>query len=740
MAAWTNDYHHLMWVKVWPVVVGRFHTYAAIHGPFYWLNVAYGHVVTIAGTLVVAWLCVRRTGALRRQSAVILLAALFPWAANICYFAGLTPLPGFDPTPHAFLITGVLVFWSLARLRFLDILPAAREAVVESMHVGVLVLDDSGRVLDANPAAHRLLSAVAPGVAIQDIIPSGLDISRETASDQPLEIVVPAEGGDRILEVSVSLLPPDPQGARARVLLLRDVTFRRQARQRLQEALQRFEWVVQNAPLVAIQGFDREGRILHWNRASELLYGYSRHEALGQSVLTLVLPEDQREAYRARLQAVWDEGRPSEPQEWEVLTRTGERRMVYSSMFAVCEQGVVVEVFCMQVDVTERRQMEEAERLAAVGQLAAGVAHELNNLLAAMMLRAEMTGEGDSKETAALVDIVLKCTKRGGEICRNLMAFARPRPPQQGPVVLEDAVETALRVAARQLANAQVKVTRIYRSAGCKTVADASQLEQVFLNLILNACHAMASPDIPLDRRQLTIQTDERVDAGAPWFVVTVADTGPGIPPDLLPRIFEPFFTTKRDHGEGAGTGLGLPVSQGIIEAHGGRIQVFSEPAEGTRFEVWLPAVAAPETATPADTLLPLAPPALQGVRVLIAEDDHQVRGLLVELLEHCGAEVTTASDTDQALATLARRRYDLVITDTMMPGGGGGQVLAAATQAPCPVPAIAISGKADPFLEEQLQAQGASAVLRKPFAVADLYRSVEALVHRNPEPDPPDS
>jgi PAS domain S-box-containing protein len=731
VAAWTNDWHHLMWVSVWPVTRGTMHTYASIHGPLYWLNVGYSHLLVVAGTILIVVACLRAPRAYRVQSMGLLLAAFAPWVANIAYLMGYTPVPGFDLTPYGFIVSGVLILWSLQRLRLLGLLPVARESVLASMRDGVLILDEDGRVVEANPSAMCLLGRIRPGAHVGDLFPAQLPPPEASLTTQVVEMPMHADDTDRYLEVTVSALAAEAGRTRGSVILLRDVTPRRQAELALRDALQRFESVVQNAPLVAIQGFDREGHILHWNRASEALYGYAATEVLGKVADELIPVEDHRTEFRSCLDDVWHAGVPTEPLVWEVITRTGARRVVYSSMFPVHEAEQIVEVIRMDVDVTERRQVERAERLAAIGQLAAGVAHEFNNLLAAMMLRAEMTDVTVSPRVADLVDVVLKSTRRGAETCRNLMAFARPRRPQRGPVVLQDTVEAALRVAAHHLENAQVQVTRTYLSTGLKAEGDAGQLEQVFLNLILNACHAMSGAGIPIERRKLSLSTSEECRGEATWLVVKVADTGSGIAPENLQRIFEPFFTTKRDSGEGAGTGLGLPVSQGIIEAHGGRMEVHSQLGEGTCFEVWLPAAAREQAApdAPGNDSEAIQPPDLMGAHILVAEDDDEVRPLVVQLLSDCGARVDFAIATEGALDALARNAYDLVVTDVMMPGGGGGEVLAAVARSERRMPVVVITGRIEAAVETQLHAQGAAAVLEKPFSITEVYETVAGLL-----------
>jgi PAS domain S-box-containing protein len=522
-------------------------------------------------------------------------------------------------------------------------------------------------------------------------------------------------------------------GEQVVIALALDITERKRSEQALIEASTRFEAVIEHTPMVAIQGLNRSGKIQHWNKASEALYGISASEALGQRIQHLLLSKADGESYFERVRQVWTGEVEASRQEWSVRTRRGETRTVYSTMFPVRKDDVVIEVFCMDLDITDRKRMEQAQRLAAVGQLAAGIAHEFNNLLAAMLLRAELASDVESPEARELAGVVLRSSRRGAEICSDLMTFARPQAPRRRHLLATAAVEAALRVARPQLENSQVKVRWRRQSQEAWVCADKGQLEQVFLNLIINACHAMSVNEVPLSRRVLTLEAwaDEAVPQ-RPEAVISIGDGGVGISLRLLPRIFEPFFTTREGEGDGvrgSGTGLGLSVSHGIITAHHGRCEVQSVVGLGTTFEVHLPldrpeSLLCTEAPTPA-----IAPATAAAGRLLLAEDETDVRTALAQGLREVGYAVTAVGDTDAALRALREQEFDIVISDLMMPGAGGSAVAREAM----PLPTLIITGNMDEKTDAHLARLGTVSILRKPFDIRGLRKAVAKLTEQQP-------
>jgi signal transduction histidine kinase/ActR/RegA family two-component response regulator len=429
---------------------------------------------------------------------------------------------------------------------------------------------------------------------------------------------------------------------------------------------------------------------------------------------------------------VWETGEVLPPREWQVLTQGGELRWIYSSMFPVYGEGGVAEVIRMGVDTTDRRKAEESQRLAAVGQLAAGVAHEFNNLLAALMLRAELTLQmSRPQDFQALADLVVRSAHRGGETCRNLTSFARPREPHRAAVSIETPIEAALAVGGHQLETAGIAVRREYHAAEATVDVDAGQLEQVFLNLLINAGHAITASH-GSEGGTIVIETSFEPGEGEEGHLVArVSDDGIGIAPENLGRVFEPFFTTKRAGSPDGpvGAGLGLSVSHGLVAANGGTVAVTSQRGAGSVFELRFPgACDAAAPPAPGRPRAALRRTSARPVSILVAEDEEDLRDLLAEAFTGMGHRVATAADGAQAVAELQRETYDVVFTDLLMPGGGGAAVLEAARTL-TPVPTVVVTtGRIEDTTEAEMLALGAARCLQKPLGLTDYLGTLEKI------------
>ncbi len=313
----------------------------------------------------------------------------------------------------------------------------------------------------------------------------------------------------------------------------------------------------------------------------------------------------------------------------------------------------------LEQTVRERtQQLLQTEKLATMGGLLAGVAHELNNPLTIVigqihLLRHAVTDSSLVRRTEKIHAAADRCVR----IVRNFLALARQHTPERGAVRLNDVVDEAFELLGYELRTGGVEVV-FNRAEDLPTLwADAHRLHQVLVNLVVNAEHAMRG--IPSGRR-LTLTT--RFDPEHARVYLEVSDTGPGMPPEIQARIFEPFFTTKPS---GQGTGLGLSLCQGIIEEHGGAIRVESEPGRGATFRIDLPVVTPPVVTTPAPAE---APPAIASKSILVVDDEPDIAATLAEMLQGAGHRVEVATDGQNALEMLRHRDYDLVVTDTKMP------------------------------------------------------------------------
>ena len=307
-------------------------------------------------------------------------------------------------------------------------------------------------------------------------------------------------------------------------------------------------------------------------------------------------------------------------------------------------------------------QLVQAAKMSALGQLVSGVAHELNNPLSVIIGYGQLLLAREVPESLRRpIELMVAQGDRMAKIVRNLLFFARQRPPERTAVNLQTVVEQTLALRVNQLTLSGITVETEFASDLPEIAGDSQQLEQVFLNLLLNAEQAILEV-----KPQGRIVVRTRLSAGGDFVCADVVDDGPGVAPEALPHVFEPFFTTK---SVGTGTGLGLSVSYGIMEEHGGRLTVQSRRGE-TVFTVEVPVSGAP-TQTPA--VLPArAVPRGDGHVALVVEDEPSVLDLVVTLLEEVGWAVDVARGGREALERVSGRAYDLIVSDVRMPDGDG--------------------------------------------------------------------
>jgi signal transduction histidine kinase/HD-like signal output (HDOD) protein/CheY-like chemotaxis protein len=367
-----------------------------------------------------------------------------------------------------------------------------------------------------------------------------------------------------------------------------------------------------------------------------------------------------------------------------------------------------------------REQLMRGERLASVGKMAAGAAHEINNPLAVISGRAQMLLKDEKNEKKAkALRLIVEQTRRASKILTDLMGFARPAMPKSEPTNVNFVIHHVLSMVENQLKLKNIECKREFAQGLPKILADKHQLEQVFLNIVLNAEHAME------EGGTLTVTTT--LSNAKDRAIIKFADTGKGIPKESLPHIFEPFFTTKE---EGEGTGLGLSMSYGIITSHKGAIDVESTVGEGTTFTITLPVALPVQEARekPEPPPKKKAPPSGKDglASILIVDDEEHIRDLLSDTLMVRGYHVETAENGLSALEIINDRRVDLMLLDMRMPVKDGLGLLDEIKEKLPGLPVIIVTGLAsNEEVQEALQ-RGAFSCLRKPFEIDTLLGEVE--------------
>ena len=488
--------------------------------------------------------------------------------------------------------------------------------------------------------------------------------------------------------------------------------------------------VVEHAEL-AILSKRLDGRILTWNSAAEAMYGYTAEEVVGQYV-SVLMPED-RKGEMGTILSRLSAGERIHHFETCRRRKDGQLLDVSLSISPVRDDdGAIVGAATIARDITHvkrlEQQLRQAQKMDAIGRLSGGVAHDFNNLLTGIIGYAmlAMDRPGGTAVRDELEEIV-KAGERAAELTRQLLAFSRRQPVEVKVLSLNDAIAAIERML-RRLVGEDVELTCRLAPDLCPIVADVTQLHQIMLNLAANARDAMPEGGT-LSIETATVELDEQyaaahtgVSAGT-HAVLTVTDSGVGIDPADREHVFEPFFTTKPP---GAGTGLGLATVFGIVEQNHGHVWVYSEPGHGACFKIYLPAaeepVAAQRTAQAAASVVP-APHA----SILVVEDEELVRLLATEVLGDAGYDVVAAPNGDVALELAAARdeAFDVVVTDIVMPGMRGTEVVERLGRPP----ALFMSGYTGETSVSRGLLGAGEPFLSKPFSPQSLLAAVRRIL-----------
>jgi PAS domain S-box-containing protein len=486
---------------------------------------------------------------------------------------------------------------------------------------------------------------------------------------------------------------------------------------------------------------DRESlRFLAVNEAAVERYGYSRDELLSMSLLEIRRPEDHAQL---RQQINTDRGDMLRGKLTRHFTRSGEELEVEVSADDFNYAGRRARLVVVN-DVTERRrterallasqeQLRQSQKMEAVGSLAGGIAHDFNNLLTAILGYCDLALEGIPADSTASEDVaeVRRAAQRAAELTHQLLAFSRRQVLKPRVFSLAVALEQTEKIL-RRLISENIALEISVCEQQPLVCADPTQVEQVILNLAVNARDAMPRGGrLRLSAGSVTFETSHTtagmtLPAGT-YAMLAVSDTGTGIAPEIRDRLFEPFFTTKP---RGQGTGLGLATVYGIMQQSGGGIEVASVPGNGTTFILYFPLAAAETPSEPATVSRRDANPRGEGT-ILLAEDDEAVRAIARETLERAGYRVLSAADGSAALSLASAHdgTIDLLLTDVIMPGMNGRELAATLSRRRPGIRVLFASGYTDNVLEGQDALAPGVTLLDKPFTPADLAAKVREML-----------
>ncbi|HEU4598005.1 MAG TPA: GAF domain-containing protein [Pyrinomonadaceae bacterium] len=600
------------------------------------------------------------------------------------------------------------------------------EVTFDAMSDGIFIFDNDRRLLRVNRAGAEMES-VAPrellGRRCCEILRAGRGegciIERASAEGRSITLeYTPQQLGVPLLVTAEPIR--DTSGQIGTVCTVRDLTELRRIEAVARERQSLLENVLESAREV-ICAVDLEGRIMWSNSATWALNGYTKDEMIGHSFVELIAEGDRQMALESFRRVL-----AGEPQTLEVriVTRAGAVRHVHTDTTPLVIEGRTTGVLSITRDITEQKQEREraaqADKLRALGQLASGVAHDFNNALAAILGRAQLLRRSTrDAEIARNLDIIQTAAEDAAATVRRIRSFAHQSPGEEFTLLevgalLRDAVEITR---TRWENDARARGLRYdveLDDGGCGLYArgNASELREVFVNLIVNAIDAMPGGG------RLSIKC--RVRGGRVQLHFT--DNGAGMTEEVRARIFEPFYTTKGMNG----TGLGLFVSYGIVERHLGHITAASAPGHGTTFTIELPS-AEPVATSDAGAEPVAAGHSAESLSILVVDDEETVRETLAEMIQSLGHRATVVGGGAAALALLDGAAFDLVFTDLSMPEMDGIEVAREIRRRRAGLPVVIVTGYGKDALRSHGAGDAADAVIGKPFD----FEQVEEVLMR---------
>jgi PAS domain S-box-containing protein len=746
-----------------------------------------------AGGTFITWMDFgfRETAAILPLLSALIAFLVLPWIAgilitllSICSIWLLTALelhglrtPGApNPVDMGFTLTAIYILVSLVALVCGQILRrAVRQTITTQQALSksekelssilqrtpdiIYRLDSQGRITFVNEAVRRYgydpLKMI--GARLLDYVhPEDRDLARHRVderragdrSTRTLEIrLLTSSGSERVAEytavpvqqVPVFLLQAEglyengtgPERYIGTQGIARDITDRKRAEEALKKSEEKYSKVFRAAPAgVAVASLD-EARFLDVNEEFERIYGFSRDELIGRSAFDIGLWFDAVE--REHIIGLLRRGEPVKELEVQARTKNGDTRTVrYNGQ--LIDIGGIACLISAVVDITDRKrlesQLQQAQKLEAVGRLAGGIAHDFNNMLAVILGQADLASQTLKPGNPALESIqeIRKAAERSAELTRQLLVFARRQDAAPQPLDLNRAISEGLAML-RRLIGESVALNWNPAPSLWSVKMDPTQVDQILINLAVNARDAVA------DVGTLTISTENWLQEEAQpqhggegpreWVILTVADTGTGMSNESLAHIFEPFFTTKEI---GKGTGMGLATVYGIVQHSGGRIEVESELGKGTTFRVYLPRTL--ETAINVQEA-EQTELARGHETLLVVEDERAILKITRTTLQRLGYSVIAAASAKDALAFTAQHEgpLHLLLTDVVMPEMNGLDLYAKIATSHPGIRIIFMSGYSADVFPPPGDGNGDVPFLQKPFSMRQLSAKVREVL-----------
>ncbi len=484
-------------------------------------------------------------------------------------------------------------------------------------------------------------------------------------------------------------------------------------------------------------GLDLDGVVNLVNRKACQVLECDRSEIMGRDWVDHFIPLNTQDTMRAVFKRLLQGGIDAvEYYENPVLTKSGEEKIIsWHNAYIKNDEGEIVGILASGEDLTEKRmlesQLQDAQKMESIGNLAGGIAHDFNNLLFPIVGMSEMLLEDLPPESPEHENVreIFKAGLRGSELVKQILAFSRQAEHTKTPVRMQQLVKEVVKLCRSTIPSDIIITSEIQLDCGLVN-ADATQLQQVVMNLVTNAYHALESTggEITIKLQEIVLNVDDVIgmslDPGR-YAMLRVSDNGGGIDPDIIKMIFEPYFTTKE---VGKGTGLGLAVVYGIIREHGGEIQVKSEPNQGAEFTVYIPLMTRPVRGAELERQgdLPRG-----DERILVVDDEPSIAKLEKQMLERLGYRVRMRTCSLEALEAFRNDPHavDMILTDMSMPDLTGAQLAEKIMSIKPDLPVILCTGFSERIDENKARSMGIKGFLLKPIVKFDMAQMVRRLL-----------
>ncbi|WP_129124888.1 hybrid sensor histidine kinase/response regulator [Geomonas oryzae] len=610
-----------------------------------------------------------------------------------------------------------------------------------------LVETVTGRIVDLNDSACR-----QTGWSREELLAKSLfevsDLRHSSAEaliraperrEEPRELIVTElhkKGGGRFW-AELTLNRTQFRDKAYVLAVARDITTRRAVEEALRQSEEFLKNVVDHIPAMVFAKDAAKLRFITINKYGEELLGFSRKEILGRSNHDL-FPSEQADFFSAKDRETLESGELVEIPEEVISTAAGNRILHTKKIPLMDDHGKARYLLGIAEDITEKKQLEEkllqSQKMEAIGQLAGGVAHDFNNILMVIMgygsmLRSDPSLASGHREQ---VERIMEAADKAAQLTAGLLTFSRKQVIKTQTVDLNEVIRRVEKFLSRIIGE-DVQLKSQLPEHPLPVEMDSNQIEQVLVNLATNARDAMPRGGL------LTVSTSlQRIDQGfvdandagspGPYAVVSISDTGSGMDEATRRRIFEPFFTTKE---LGKGTGLGMSIVYGIVNQHGGFINVYSEPGLGTTFKIYLPL--SPSAFEAAEALRELEHPRGGSETILVVEDEANLRTLLEQILSGAGYQVLVAENGAVAVDTFARNegKIALILMDMVMPGMSGKEACGAIRRIAPSARVLYTSGYTMDIIKSRDLLEEGTELMTKPVRPADLLRKVREMLDR---------